>query len=197
MHIIALCGKKSSGKTTAKGVIESYNNTNKISSSHLSLAAPIKTVASILFNWKEETLYDDNHRHIKEVDDVYWSKLLGYNISRRTAMQKIGDAFLNEFGIEFFCKCAKDKIDNIQKNTPNKVIIIDDLRRLHEYNFLNNNYDLTVIKIERNSEQCLDCHCSETDIDNIPYNHIINNVGTKEEFIDLVFQYIEYHYTSR
>ena len=175
--IIAICGKKGSGKDTlANIIIENYNFTR------YAFGDDIKEIAKILFNFDEDQLYGNK----KDIIDKNW------NITPRDFYQKFGTEYIqtifpnlfpqiftkNNISIrEFWLK--KFEIwynDNIKKH---KIffVVISDLQFLHEYNYIKKMGGY-IIKIERDNLKNIDNHSCETDLDNFTndkFNFIIKN----------------------
>lgn len=164
INIIAICGLKRSGKDTVANIIE---NTTCFKKTHI--ATTLKQVCKLLFNFTDDQLNGDTKDSIDE--------RLG--ITPRSAMQYFGtdimqyqmDALLPNCGRNFW-------IDNfIQKHTKNDLLIIADMRFLHEYKALKEKYgnSLLVIKVT-NKHAKNDCtHSSEVEWNDIPHDVLIKN----------------------
>lgn len=178
--VIALCGKKRSGKDTIANFLSAeYNYVNK------KISQDLKQVIQILFGFTDDQIESD----AKDILDEKWG------ITPRKTMQFFGTEIMQEkiqellpeigkrFWIESFIK------KNISHNN-NKLIVISDLRFLHEYEELKK-YNVFIIKIYRNhlheniNEQTRE-HISETEFLNIPSDLCIINNGTIEELYDKI-----------
>lgn len=168
MKVIAVCGKKRSGKDTiAKYISENYNYIP------YSFAGPMKIVAEILFGWTQEEIEKN-----KEVIDPL------FGISPRQFLIDFGTNYMQyDLGSryplfkeinnrQFWVKSTVNKIKKEGKNA-----IISDMRFQHEYDYLKENIsDVLFIKVNRSVERNYErFDLTETDIDSIPSDIIINN----------------------
>ena len=170
--IICISGYKGSGKDTVSNYIaEKYNY------EHKKLAQPIKDITKLLFNLTDRDVEED-----KELVNKEW------NIKPRILLQKIGtemfqyelQKFMPDIGRNFWIIRF---IKNINKDN---LIVISDLRFIHEYEMLKKYCDkIKVIKIEKNNIEQSDTHISENEFDKIPADYIIKN---NSSFTDLYTQ---------
>jgi dephospho-CoA kinase len=167
--IIAICGKKGSGKDTIGNYLcEKYDFLK------LNFADPLKEACKHIFELTDEQLYGDK----KEIIDEYW------NITPREIMQFVGTELLreqlknkfNNIGSNIWTMLMKKKIANILEKNSEQNIVISDLRFLNEYNLLNS-LNGVILKVTNNNVKNFigNTHESETEMDNIKYNYIIEN----------------------
>lgn len=165
--IIGVCGFKRSGKDTIADYIVSHYGFTK-----LRFADPLKQMCKHLFDFIDDQLESD----LKEAVDERWG------CTPRKAMQFLGTEIMqykiNELlpGIDrgFWVK----KMINTINHTPSDNIIISDLRFLHEYYALKEEYknDFKVIKIYKDhGSRFDDSHASEVEWRSIPHEHHVNN----------------------
>ena len=86
--IIAITGLKGSGKdTTADYIIKNYDNWEKDS-----FAGTLKDATSAIFGWDRKMLAGETpeDREIRETRDDYWSEKLGFEVTPRIVLQKLG-----------------------------------------------------------------------------------------------------------
>ena len=85
--IIGLCGFIGSGKgTVADILVDDYGFTK------IGLADRVKDTAAIMFNWPREMIEGNTpeSREWREQPDEWWSDELGYELTPRMAMQRLG-----------------------------------------------------------------------------------------------------------
>ena len=179
MVVIAICGFRRSGKDTIADFIETKYQLKKIR-----IAGPLKEACKALFGFSEEAIETD----IKEVIDDR------YGASPRQIMQFMGteimqyeiNKVIKGFNRDFFIRRTL-----IECKKYNEQIVIADLRFVHEYEFLKQQYNkqLKVIRVER-SHNLIDMHISEQDFIKIPTDFIVTNNDDKVKLfsqIDNIF----------
>ena len=171
--LIALIGKKRTGKDTfADYIVENYNFITN------SFALPIKKACQIIFDFTDEQINTD----LKEEIDPRWG------ISPRQSFQIIGtDVFRNylpnnfeefkHFRDEFWIK----RLQIWYQNNKDKNVIVSDVRFINENKAIKELGGI-LIKIENKNINYIDNHESEKLIDDLPYDHIIHNDNTLNEY---------------
>jgi energy-coupling factor transporter ATP-binding protein EcfA2 len=153
--IIALTGKKGSGKNTVAEVFKSLYPEKNFQL--LSFAEPLKEAYEILYAEKV-------------IDDLAWKEGFHprYKIKRRKLMQDLGK-FLRETtdGMGFV-----DRLFEKIKSGNN--YIITDLRFKNEHEFLKNTFFTTFIRVVRKTG-LNDADISETDLDDVVMTTIHND----------------------
>ena len=181
--IIALSGKKSSGKdTVANYLCDKYEFVN------YGFADPIKEISKIMFGFSEDQL----NGYSKDIEDKIWG------IAPRDFFQKFGTDIaqfeLPKYFPGIFRNLDKRTIwvrvfelwyTKKLKENPKIKIVISDLRFQHEYEYLKK-LDSYFIRIKRNDKEVnnYDLHKSETELDIIKdneFNHIIENNSSIED----------------
>lgn len=134
--IIATCGIKESGKTTAcNAIMSEFKN---LGVEKMSFASPIKNAARLIFDFSEEQLYGS----LKEVIDER------HGITPRFAMQVLG----TEIGRNFYEDIWVDNLfRSINKSYAN-IILIDDCRFLNESKKLKE-YGAYILGIKKTGQQ--------------------------------------------
>lgn len=162
--IIAIIGKRRSGKDTVANYIE-----EEYGFKHLKISFKLKKLCKLLFNFSDEQLESNS----KEIIDERWG------ISPRTAMQFIGtDIF--QYKIQELMPYINRKFwihsfENEYLLNNDKNIVISDLRFLHEFDILKN-YGLKVIYVQNDKYKHVINHISDTEFLDIPYNYkVVNN----------------------
>lgn len=165
-YIIALCGKKRSGKDTiAKYLCETRGCV------HAKFAAPLKGALKELFGFTEDQL-----EATKDVVDDFWG------ICPRTAMQFIGSEvaqmefqkLLPGIGRSFFVKSL------LARHAHDERVVISDMRFLHEFEAVRKHTRNLIIKVVRPGVDDGCEHMSETELENITDVVVVVNDGSVE-----------------
>jgi dephospho-CoA kinase len=175
-QIIAICGKKRSGKDMISNYISSkYNYTNK------KISEDLKAIIKILFNFNDSQIETDE----KDVIDPLWG------IKPRQSMQFLGTEIM-QFKIQELLPKVQRKFwitSFINKNIINnqQKIIISDLRFLHEFEELKK-FNAFIIRVERNQNNSSSCdeHISEKEYLQIPTDIVIQNDGTIKDLYNKI-----------
>jgi len=184
MVIIALSGKRNSGKTTAANILMS-NGFIK-----LSFATPLKNICGELLGFNHEQLYET-----KDIIDVR------YNKTPRECMLKLARYLNNDFN-EFvygeknniFVRIMENKIDKLLNDNKNCNIVIDDCRLIDEFEMLKNKNAL-FINISRENKQnnnkydiLIDNDITEKN--NLSFDILLENNNTEKELNDKLINII-------
>ena len=171
-NIIGICGKKYHGKdTVANYLVEKYGY------KRIAFADPIKEICKNIFGLSNEQLYGNK----KEDIDDYWK------ISPRQLMQFIGtDLFRNntekvmpDIGENIWIHVLVKKISDEIHKDPHARFVITDVRFENELEYIAKLNGLK-IKVQRNNIINTDNHVSESYIDKLNVDYIINNDDTIE-----------------
>lgn len=201
--IIAICGKRHSGKSTTENMLMRILKEESKACASFALAAPIKNIAASIeyYNTVDERNFSDIHafeyfkiRNKWDTDIGKKELMTGTNITRREFLIKFGsefmhpiciNAWLNEFKYRYF------------KN-PKAIWIIPDLRMVHEYKYLKTNINskLLVIKLigdpAQLSDDIMSNHKSETETDLIEADLEINTDNvSKDIMITILKQFLK------
>lgn len=140
--IISLTGCAGSGKdTVANYIIKNYDNWEKDS-----FAGTLKDAVSVIFGWDRKMLAGETpkDREIREQKDDYWSEKLGYDVTPRNILQRLGtDCLRCHFHKNIWVDSLEKKIRDTDKN-----IIITDCRFKNELDMLKG-IGATVIRVQR------------------------------------------------
>lgn len=191
--IIAICGLKGSGKDTISNYfIKKYGFIK------LHFGGILKDVCSIMFNWPRHLLEGDTveSRKFREIEDKWWSKKLGFKITPRIALQKIGtDVLRNHFNDDIWSLIIEKKINDLSSKGKN--IIIADCRFQNEIKMLRS-YEAKIIAVYRNLPEWFEpykkgeilipesIHKSEYDWIKSDFDYEINNQGSLEDLYDKI-----------
>lgn len=168
VQVVALCGRKQSGKDSAAVFFMGRGYV------HAKISAHLKQVCRELFGLSDEQVSGTEIQK-ESVDERY-------SMSPRYLMQffgteiMLGEAFkyIPSIGKDFWIKRC---IHDISKHD---CVVLSDLRFKHEYDSLFEVYgkDLTVIQVLRDSVKCVDPHSSENEFSLFPKHHVVINNGT-------------------
>lgn len=159
--IIALCGKKYSGKDTACEILKhSYANVKR-----LAFADALKQEVAKLFGAPDTKTIESNK---------------GSPIVRK-ALQIAGDVYKEKDPL-YFCHTLEGELTNHQ----GKILVITDLRFQLEANYIRK-FGGFIWRIRRSeTDNSNDSHPSETELESIKYDFIITNDWTKLRFEKLI-----------
>lgn len=141
---------------------------------NIKFAAKVKEVCSIITGYPIETFYNR-----EKYNDTISN--LGGNLAIRTLMQKVGDGLRREVADDIWIRAAFSKV------TFSSEIIVTDCRYPNEAEFIKSKGGILIKIIRPNHEESTITgeqakHASETQIDSLPYDYLITNNGTLEDF---------------
>lgn len=113
-----------------------------------SFAKPLKDAISIIFNWPRNLLEGDTKesREWREQVDEWWSKQLGWSVTPRAVLQKMGtEAGRNVFGAPLWTSSLIARLD------PVKNYVITDVRFANEIDTIRNAFG-EIIRVKRGPE---------------------------------------------
>lgn len=116
-----------------------------------SFAAPLKDSASQIFNWNREMLEGSTKesREWREQPDLFWSEQLGYEVTPRKMLQRIGtEVFRENLHKDIWVLSLLRRAQQRSKTT---TTIVTDCRFPNEINAIRNNNGL-VIRVKRGEE---------------------------------------------
>jgi len=167
MIIIGITGKKKSGKDT---VYEIIKNT---------LTVPCCKVA----------FADELKKEIAEACNIDVEFIERHKDRFRTIMQWWGTDFRRTMcGANYWIDKVVEQIVHIPPSV--KVVCITDVRFYNESIFLRR-YNGHLIKVRRTFDSTSDTHPSETELDSIPANYIIDNDGSLDDLKIKVVEVID------
>lgn len=168
MKVIGICGSKRVGKDTIADMLSIMYGFEKVH-----IASKLKNVCKVLFDFTDDQLNSD----AKDVINA------DYNTTPRKLLQFIGTDIM-QYEIQKILNCGRDFwIDDFVKNIRKKEMnfVVSDLRFVHEYNKLKNEFkdDFVVIKVIGKCNS--DDHIAENDWKNIVHDYEIINNSTIED----------------
>lgn len=178
VSILGITGKMMSGKDTAAEFIRfAFCHDSRITW----FARPLKQMMIEYFGFTVDDLYTTEG---KQRYNDFWG------MTNREALQRVGtECFRNNFHKDTWLKTMELNI----MNRPSKLIIIPDVRFPNEADLIHG-LGGTLIKIDRNiqrDDQQMK-HASETEIDHLPCDGVIKNIGTRVEFFKSVLRTLDY-----
>jgi len=197
--IIGIVGKKGSGKDTLANYLWSYYGHKKYA-----FADPLKHGLVHIFGFTYDQLWGDEKEDIderwgvspREILQIFGTEIFQYAVPKSMPNLKSGN---REFWVKRF-EIWLDNEKNVirafnQLSNDSNVdhllkVVISDIRFNHESNKIKELGGM-VIKIERNIiDNEYSDHSSETELDDITYDHIITNNGTIEELHNKIYNII-------
>lgn len=112
--IIGFIGLIGSGKTTAADYL-----VDTFGFEPVSFAGPLKDATSLIFNWDREMVEGKTveSREWREKIDPYWTRELGWDVTPRAVLQKMGtEAGRNVFGKNLWVASAMKKVYSDKNN---------------------------------------------------------------------------------
>jgi dephospho-CoA kinase len=175
MSVIGILGLKRSGKdTSAEYLINNYGYVR------YSFADPLKRATKEIFGFTDEQLWGDEKETIdsnwgisaREILQIMGTELFQYDIHKHTdKLSHIGrNIWVNRFKIWY-----KDEL----KKNPNLMVVIPDVRFPHEVDIIKS-IGGSIWKVVRPSLNNVDLHPSETEMESIIPDLLINNDSTIE-----------------
>lgn len=161
--IVAFCGAKTSGKTTAASTLKNYGY------NELNFADPLKVMCAREFNIGISHFYDQDK---KEVEIPY------YKTTPRVILQKTG-VFFREIDPDFWVNKLVSFVKHEWEYFGPTNYVITDLRFPNEYEALRK-LNATFIRIERPGLVLTDMHESELHFQNFEVDYEIVNEDSVE-----------------
>ena len=158
---------------------------SKMGCNKYALATPLKELVCNLFQISMEDLdkFKNEHWSIDAYelltpvyDDTDYRRL---NTTFRSILQRAGDSMKEFFGTHVFMSKLHEKIKD------EGMIVISDVRRITEQEWLMSHRDTVFIKIERNTEKTQDSnHPTEVEVNELSWDYKVSNNGTIEELYE-------------
>lgn len=164
-YIIAISGKRCSGKTTLSEEIKSLFVEKNISVRIISIATKLKGKFCKDMDYNYDRITTDRN----------------YKNKHRTKLNEYSQKYKDINGEDYW---INNLVDQINQDNEHHIFIIDDLRRQYEYRFLENAFDnIQFIRMEVPDSvrirrgwvlSYIDNHISETDLDNFPHQLVLH-----------------------
>jgi len=187
--IIGLCGKKRSGKdTAAEYLCFAYKFTR------YGLADPMKKAVKEIFLLSDDQLWGDLKEALdarynttaRKLLQVFGTELFQYDIYKHIPELSVEPRklWINRFVLWYRYKQGGIPIhfinslnNEIMYNDAPLDVVISDVRFPHEVDVIREMGGI-IVKIDRTCVDCTDCHASETEMDKIEPDYIIDNNGS-------------------
>jgi hypothetical protein len=167
--LIAMTGKKRSGKDTVASMIKADYGCEPVA-----FAGPLKGMIKFLLlaaGMTEEQA--DARINGTEAEKEEPLPVLQHK-SARFAMQKLGTEWRNFLGKDLWTDIIKSKVQNTDR------VVLTDMRFLHEADFVDI-YEGSKVRVVRPGTNTGDTHPSETEMDKIVPDYTIYNHGSLEQ----------------
>lgn len=164
MRIIAISGKKRSGKDTVASIISANFESGIV---RIGFATALKLEVCRSLNISLDYL-EQNKANFRLI-------LQGWGTDYRRKLH----------GDNYWIEKLRTAINNIQTFNSCKMIIVTDVRFKNELEFMRS-VGATTVRVNRPTAPSNDTHPSETELDNEHFDIVINNDGTIEQLIQQV-----------
>lgn len=182
-----ITGYARSGKDTLAEFLKTdVSVLSKYSVHHLSLAGPIWEMAKE-YGWDGESKDLSSRRLAITIGETLGLELSNY--TREDYAGNIIEAIKDDLLLEkklvpdkhYWCYKLVEKIRAIPKN--DNLIIISDVRKIKEYEFFKfyMNYDIMVARVVNDRIPKIQTR-TETELDSIPFDYIVDNNGSLEDY---------------
>jgi len=164
MKLIAISGKKRSGKDTVAAIIRRNFKGPSIS---YYFASALKHEVARACGVKTEFIdqFKDNFRLI----------LQGWGTDYRRKL----------YGDDFWIKQVESALRAFEDGGNLQLVVIPDCRFKNEFDYLKKR-GAAIIRVRRQKACYADSHISETDLDDVKHDFVIDNNGTIEELVEVV-----------
>lgn len=183
-NVIGITGYKRTGKTTFARAIKNQHKNTFI----YSFAKPLKEICHILFGGCEDHWYGDMKADVL----TDWQGKLPFTApTPRVLMQYVGtEMFREQLGAYFWTHVARRYIMDAYREEGFSLCVIDDVRFDSEAEFLIQEFDATIVKLNRVDEAAeaagINGHASERGIKqayiDYVYSYVPNNINQHDDF---------------
>jgi dephospho-CoA kinase len=171
--IVLVTGYKHSGKDTFSNILK-----NKVNGKIFKLADALRQMVKDFIGIDDETL--EKEKETKPFKSRYTEKKLNYlnkDMSIRDLMIIFSEGLKQYYGKEIFCEYLVSQI----KKRPEEYCIVSDLRYPYEAEYIKKHFSkekVIIVRIKRKGVNLSSKHSSETSIDLIKEDILIENNGT-------------------
>ena len=171
--IIGLTGYIGSGKGTVADILVKKHGYRSFA-----FADTLKDAVSVIFGWDRHLLEGNSNasRAFRERIDPWWSHKLGYEVTPRLMLQRMGtEACRDIIGNNIWIAALERRLQDEKK------VVIHDARFVNEISFIRS-LGGSIIRIDRDKKTTVtDRHVSETDWNDILPDAIIENTGSVQD----------------
>ena len=183
--IIGLVGYIGAGKGTVRDILVRNHGYHGFA-----FADALKDAVATIFTWPRGLLEGDSNasRAFRERVDVWWSNKLGYEVTPRLILQKMGtEACRHNIADNIWIAALEKRIQGYDD------VVISDVRFSNEINFVRSAGGV-IIRIKRGDdpspEELSKLHISETAWNSYTPDHVIHNEGNIDDLKDSIESYL-------
>ena len=178
MKIIAIAGRKRSGKNTLADQIREHLPGTRIK--YIAFADPLKDAVMEKLNIDNREMLDE----FKNDDEI-----LLHGKCVRKHITDTSDELKKIHGSRVFISETNNRINDIINSGDTDLLMITDVRYLMEEEYCRSVLGALIIKLERDHANT-DTHKSETEVDEIKADITISNNGTRDDLYNLTASYV-------
>ena len=179
--IIGLVGFIGAGKGTVRDILVREHGYHGFA-----FADALKDAVSTIFTWPRGLLEGDSNasRAFRERVDPWWSHKLGYEVTPRLILQKMGtEACRHGIADNIWIAALEKRIHGYED------VVISDCRFPNELDFVRSAGGV-IVRVKRGEEPSLEeqmkMHISETAWNSVVPDYVIDNDGTLQELKDKI-----------
>lgn len=179
--IIGLVGFIGAGKGTVRDILVRQHGYHGFA-----FADALKDAVSTIFTWPRGLLEGDSNasRAFRERIDPWWSHKLGYEVTPRLILQKMGtEACRHGIADNIWIAALEKRIHGYED------VVISDCRFPNELDFVRSAGGV-IVRVKRGEEPSLEeqmkMHISETAWNSVVPDYVIDNDGTLQELKDKI-----------
>lgn len=184
--IIAITGKKRSGKDVFASILQEHNF------ELYKFAQPIKNMCKDIFLWNEDYINGDKKEEIDPrwgISPRYAQQVIGTELFRQ-GLPSLSDGFRETVGDCIWVNRFRYWYDNYKSTSLFGNVVISDLRFLNEAKMVQE-YGGLIVKIVRDTDSKSDVHQSEQEMESIISDYTIHNDGTLGDYTQKIYKFLE------
>lgn len=189
VQVIALCGKRGSGKDTVADYLVNNHGFTKVA-----FADPLKVAVKAIFGFNDDQLYGNK----KEEEDPYWGA------TPRSIFQFVGnecfrdslEEYFPNIGQDLWVKAMKRKLDSLV-SSGTKRIVVSDLRYMNELEMLQKEFNTKVAVVVKKPSTAISgnskyaTHASECSLQDMVPSVVFENNSTFNSLYSQIDYFVE------